>query len=61
MKRLIRGLNSIFSAMVLFLFYLFIIPWGKIIFIITKIFKKKDVESYWQTPDTRKLEISSPY
>lgn len=61
MKLLIRQLNVLLSSLILILFYLFIVPLGKLIYIITHLFLKKNKNTYWQKPDERELDLKSPY
>lgn len=61
MRWLIRWSNGVFSSLLLVLFYIFIIPFGKLMFIIIQLVSKKNRDAYWQTPTTRELDIDSPY
>jgi len=60
-KKLVRELNHIIASIILFVFYLLILPLGKILFLIHSIFGRKDTKTYWQEPDEQKRDLSSPY
>ncbi len=64
MKKLlffIKKINLLFSLFILSLFYIFILPISKIIFLISEVFETKHVNTYWQEQEKRKLDLESSY
>lgn len=57
----IKLVNLLFSRFILFLFYLAILPIGKIIYLINSFFTRKSKETYWQKTDNKQIEFESPY
>lgn len=61
MQKMVRVINMWFVTVILFFFYLLIVPIGRLFYSIYSLFQKKYVSSYWQEPDKRKLDFDSPY
>jgi len=61
MKRAIKRMNALFSSLLLILFYLFIIPFGKLIFLLNSLLQKKNPNTFWLEPGEQKGDLSSPY
>jgi hypothetical protein len=61
LKKGVKLLNDFTITIVFILFYIAIIPFGKLIFLVNSLFKKEDPNTYWQKPDGRELDLDSPY
>lgn len=60
-KKIVIKLNLFIASVILVVFYIIVIPLGKIIFLIFSIFKNKNKETYWQTQDKQNMDLSSSY
>lgn len=61
MKRIIAWINSLFISILLVFFYLFIISFGKLIFLLSYLFKKRAPNTYWEKHYKQKFDPYSPY
>lgn len=59
-KAITKKANGLFVSVLLFFFYLLIVPFGTVIFKITQLFIKTDTKSFWihSAEDTVDLESS---
>lgn len=58
---IIKKVNWLFSSLLLILFYLFIIPLGKVLYHVVLLFKKRNKNTYWNNPETQTVDLNSPY
>lgn len=57
----IKKLNLVFVSILMLIFYICIIPLGKIILYIHSFFTKQNRDSYWVPMPFEKVDTSSPY
>ncbi len=61
LRYMIRISNKAFSSILLILFYIVIIPLGTVIYTLVILFKKKDNNTYWHSPEVQAVDLHSPY
>lgn len=61
LRWIIKKSNWLFSSILLILFYLFIIPLGKVLYYVVLLFKKRNKNTYWNNPETQTVDLNSPY
>lgn len=47
--------------MLLFVFYIFIVPVGTIIYLASRIGVKKNTNTYWMADTAKPVDVTSPY
>lgn len=60
-KKIITKMNLFIASILLTSFYILVIPFGKLIYIISHILSKENKDTYWQKTENKKLDLNSPY
>ncbi len=61
-KKGVRIINDFTIGIILLVFYVFVIPLGKLIFLLNQRFIKRDKKSYWiPAKEGEQVDLTSPY